>query len=128
MASLDLPEYDKYLRYAAYKNLYDVVLDRVQLRKVNRVSVNVICSLLPDCVEDVIGAVEVLTPHLTDDFETLVAKRSAYLLFDTYAEFVEEAAGAYASAFVGRDRLTISSIVKVLKPVLDEVSNDLLML
>lgn len=126
MLECPLPNYDNYLRYAAYKEVFAAVMSDIKSRNVARPSAAVLCSIVHSHELDLTTkyGVEAISPY--DDVETLLAKKYATELNDTYRDYILEATEAFTAILASTQRTTIHNIERLLENQIRIVTEDLL--
>lgn len=126
MIECPFPNYDNYLRYAAYVEVRDNLMSILRSRNVARPSAGTVCKILGEQEHVLINKHEVLPLSTLDDVETLLAKKFTTELLETYSRFITEASDTYASVLSKYQRTTIAHIESVMNDKVQAVTNDLL--
>lgn len=126
MSNCPLPDFNKYLRYAAYVELRDAILNEVKSYNVQRPSAYRVYVTV--CVQELGLATKYAIEDVSayDDIETMLAKKYATELNDMYRDYINEAASSFIKVLSDKDRPTIATIAKLLNRCVDSVTEDLL--
>lgn len=121
-----LPDYNNYLRYAAYVKVRDTVINEVKLRNVKRPSSTTLCSIAHKLKLDLATkcVANNLCPH--DSVEELLKKKYEAELVEDYYCYACEAISVFIEVMQNLDRPTVNKVEKILDSQIQIVIADLL--
>lgn len=126
MHNCSFPDFNKYLRYAAYVELRDAVLTEVKSYNVDRPSISRLLVTIHKHDLDLTTKYVVEDISVDDDVEAMLVKKYSTELNDVYRDYVHEAASSFVKALSNTDRPTVATITKLLNKCVDSVIADLL--
>lgn len=126
MCNCPLPDFNKYLRYAAYVELRDTILAEVKSYNVDRPSTSRLCVTIHKHDLDLATKYVVEDISVYDDVEVMLAKKYATELNDVYRDYVHEAASSFVKILSNTDRPTVDTITKLLNKCVNTIIDDLL--
>lgn len=126
MSKILLPDYNTYLRYAAYVKVRDTIINEVKLRNVKRPSSTTLCNITHKLKLDLATKCVVNNLYLYDSVEELLKKKCEAKLVADYYCYACEAISAFIEVMHGLDRPTVATITKLLDKCIDPVIEDLL--
>lgn len=121
-----LPDYNNYLRYAAYAKVRDTIIDEVELRNVKRPSSTTLCSIAHKIKLDLAAEciTNTISPH--DSVEELLKKKCEAELVEDYYCYACEAISVFVEVMHDLNRPTVNTVEKILDSQIQIVIADLL--
>ena len=121
-----LPDYNNYLRYAAYVKVRDTVINEVKLRNVERPSSTTLCSIAHKLKLDLATkcVANTISPH--DSVEELLKKKYEAEFVEDYYCYACEAISVFMEVMHDLDRPTVNKVEKILDSQIQIVTVDLL--
>lgn len=126
--SFRLPSYDKYIKYYAYKSLYESLNKAIEESGKERVAVNVLVDMIESKKFELLQEFELQCYSLKDNVEEIVGKYNYNTGIQKYNEEVNNAEREYKEAVRGLSRPTVKTVVKEIKKIMTEVEKELLMI
>lgn len=128
MSNIELPDYNKYLRYHAYAKLRELVVKAVDEEEADRVSGEQLCNITRLCGQKLKTMLPGHGISCGDDTETLIAKKLEYNQIQTYCKYVDEACGVYCDEFESLVLPSSSVVHKMMTSAIDMFKESLLSL
>lgn len=128
MSNIELPDYNKYLRYYAYAMLRKLVVAEVDAAEDDRVSGSQLCNITRLCGQQLKSEMPSNCISLGDNLETLIVKKLEYNQIQTYCKYVDEACGVYCDEFESLTLPSTSVVQKMMTSVVDMFKDSLLTL
>lgn len=126
--SFRLPSYDKYIKYYAYKSLYESLSKAIEESGKERVAVNILVDMIESNKIELLSEFELQCYSLKDNVEEIVGKYNYNAGIQKYTEEVNSAERKYKEAVNGLSRPTVKTVEKEIKKIMTEVEKDLLRL
>lgn len=126
MSNIELPDYNKYLRYHAYAMLRKLVVAEVDAAEDDRVSGSQLCNITRLCGQELKSKMPGHGISLGDDLETLIAKKLEYNQIQTYCKYVDEACGVYCDEFESLTLPSTAVVHKMMTSAVDMFKDSLL--
>ena len=121
-----LPDYNNYLRYAAYVKVRDTIINEVELRNVKRPSSTTLCSIAHKLKLDLATKCVANAISPQDSVEELLKKKCEAELVADYYGYACEAISAFMEVVQNLGRPTVNTIEKLLNSQIKIVAADLL--
>lgn len=120
--------YDKYIKYIAYKVMYREFMNNVIALDVERPSCSTLELTLKKSYDIVANSIENVNISLKDDIETLIKKKMSAEENEKYLNMLHDAYMSYKNIISCLSRPTVKQVEKRTIKILCEVTTDLLML
>lgn len=124
--SFRLPSYDKYIKYYAYKSLYESLSKAIEESGKERVAVNVLVDMIESNRIELLSEFELQCYSLKDNVEETACKYNYNTAIQKYNEEVNNAEREYKEVVRSLSRPTVKTVVKEIKKIMTEVEKELL--
>lgn len=126
--SFRLPSYDNYIKYYAYKSLYESISRAIEEIGKERVAVSILVDMIESNRFELLSEFELQCYSLKDNVEEVVGKYNYNTGIKKYKEEVNNAARKYKEVVNNLSRPTVKTVDKEIKKIMAEVEKELLRL